>query len=324
MTTLSHSKVQTYLESSMKYKLHYLDKIRPTKTKSAFVFGSALDAAINVLLRQESLEKAKRVFQYRLSNIMLHGKRVKVKTTDSVIYTKKDLDEELLAYYGVRDSDNPAWESLRVKGLLLIEAYKEQVMPKIAKVFNIQKNIALDNPDGDRIVGVLDAVVLWEDGKTYIIDNKTSTVKYEEDSVRQSNQLVLYYYIEKDHLDLDGAGFIVLDKNINKNRKKRCTKCGNITTGKPWTCDAINQGTRCNGSWEILLNPTVNVDFIFSEDIQSEDEDRVISEFDKVNQGIADGVFQCGENGCMTKYGPCIYRNFCEDGNMEGLVNVKK
>ena len=309
----------------MKYKLHYLDKIRPVKTKSAFVFGSAIDSAINVLLRQEGLNKAKRVFQYRMTNILLHGKRVKVKTTDLVTYTKKDLDEELLAYYGIRNSENPAWESLRVKGLLILEAYEKQVLPKIAKVFNIQKNIALENPDGDRIVGVLDAVVLWEDGKTYIIDNKTSTVKYEEDSVRQSNQLVLYYYIEKDHLDLDGAGFIVLDKNINKNKRKRCTKCNNISTGKSWTCDAITENKeRCNGSWEILLNPTVNVDFIFSEDIQSEDEDRVIDEFDKVNQAIADGVFQCGENGCYSKFGPCIYKSYCEDGSMEGLVKLNE
>src|SRR5271165_4124507 len=145
----------------MKYKLHYLDKIRPVKTKSAFVFGSAIDSAINVLLRQEGLNKAKRVFQYRMTNILLHGKRVKVKTTDLVTYTKKDLDEEFLAYYGIRNSENPAWESLRVKGLLILEAYEKQVLPKIAKVFNIQKNIALENPDGDRIVGVLDAVVLW-------------------------------------------------------------------------------------------------------------------------------------------------------------------
>lgn len=322
---LSHSSVTTYLECSMKYKLHYIDKIRTIKTKSAFIFGHALDCAFNVLLKERDLQKALRVFLYRMDNSIINGKRVKVSSTDLVSYTKNDLDMELINYYECKELNNLSWHSLCLKGKLIIEAYHREVLPKIKKVISVQKKISLVNEDGDSIGGLLDAVVVWKDGKIYLIDNKSSTVKYEDDSVRESNQLALYHYVEKDNIKLDGAGFIVLNKNINKNRIKTCKKCKTICETNHKTCNITLRmpKARCNGEFEVTINPTVDIEYFFNT-IEPEDEERVIEAFDKVNQGIENKEFVCNGDQCYTKFGKCVYWDYCKTGSMEGLVNLKE
>ena len=74
----------------------------------------------------------------------------------------------------------------------------------------------------------MDLIEEWEDGKTYLLDNKSSSVKYAEDSAKTGQQLPLYYYIKKDDYKLDGVGYIVMSKKINKNKVKTCKKCWNV------------------------------------------------------------------------------------------------
>jgi PD-(D/E)XK nuclease superfamily len=310
-----------FMESPMKYFLHYIRKIRPIKTKSAFIFGKAIDEALNELLKTRNVENAQNAFLANMRYSPINGERVSIEESDLVTYTKSDLDEELMAYFGGCNSLNRPWYSLCVKGKMIIDAYAKEVMPHVKEVISIQKRISLKNEVEDEIYGMLDAIVIWDDKKVYLIDNKTSSVKYDMDSVRDSNQLALYHYIEKDQIRLDGAGFIVLDKNINKNKMKTCIKCGNRSQTQHKTCNAVVNGNRCCGGWSISIDPSVNVDFIFSE-IPEESEDRVIECFDKVNNEIATGEFKC--TGCYSKFGPCVYKKYCETGDMEGLVDLGK
>ncbi len=319
---LSHSSVFLYNQCSYCYRLKYIDKIYPRKTKSSFIFGFALDCAFNSLLKERDLEKAKRIFLYRMKNSILNGVRINVPESDLVTYTKRDLDVDLLTHFNKIDLPNQPWQSLCLKGILFVEAYYREVLPKIVRVISIQKPVILINPDGDKITGLLDSEVIWEDGKTYLIDNKSSTVKYEKDSAKKSDQLVLYYYIEKDLIRLDGVGFVVLDKIINMNKKKTCKRCGEVNLGKHQTCVYPNGGTRCNGEFDITFNPTVNVDYIFNT-VDPEDEDRVIELFDNANNNIANGIFATEHNPVFSKFGPCDYYKYYE-GSPDFYVKEKK
>lgn len=320
---LSHSSVQMFQECSVKYKLHYIDKIRTDNSKSAFLFGNALDMAFNSLLKGDSLSKALNIYEYRMKNTIINNKRVRVLDSKLITYTKNDFNKELVSHFNGKQHINQPWYSLFLKGKLIVEAYHYKVIPKIQKVISIQKRISLKNEDGDSISGLMDAIVIWEDGKTYLIDNKSSTVKYEDDSVRQSNQLALYHYIEKDNVHLDGAGFIVLDKNIEMNSVKTCGKCSYISTSSHRKCEALINQVRCNGEWVITYNPTVNINYFFDK-IQEEDENRVIEEFDRVNKQIHKQEFSCDFDKCYTKFGRCPYYYLCRDGSMVGLVNLKE
>jgi hypothetical protein len=105
------------------------------------------------------------------------------------------------------------WISLLKKGLLLIQEYRENILPEIEEVFDVQKEIRLDDGD-DCFVGVIDVICSFNDepGKVYICDNKTSTRAYKKDSVRTSPQLAAYC----EHEDVKDAAYIVLEKNIRK------------------------------------------------------------------------------------------------------------
>jgi hypothetical protein len=318
---LSHSSITMYLESSMKWFLHYREKIRPVKTKSALVFGNALDAAFNSLLQHRNLSKAMQVFMYRMKNVIINNKRVKIDETDLVIYTKNDLDQELLEYFKATEHSNPQWMSLCLKGKLIVEAYYNEVLPRIKDVLSIQKRVRLENADGDSIEGKLDAIVRWEDGNVYLVDNKSSTVRYTPESVKESNQLALYNYIEKDNYPINACGFIVLNKNINKNKTKTCISCGYVTQSNHKKCNNEVNGKRCNGEFIVQIHPTVSIEYIFDV-LGDSDGERVIEEFDKVNNLIHNGEFKCPGDNCKSKFGVCQYWNYCRTGDMTGLVKL--
>lgn len=303
---LSHTAVSMYLSCGLCYKTHYIDNWRPIKTKSYFLFGRALDEALNELLKTKDIYKAYEIFDIEM---------LKDRDLD---YSKNDLDLELLLHNGFSShAMYPEWYTLKIKGQMMIKAYYNEILPKIQEVLVIQKPLQLTNDKGDEINGIVDTIVKMN-GKTYLLDNKSSGFKYEEDSVKKSQQLCLYHYKMKQEYKLDGAGFIVLLKKINKNKVKKCKKCETINKSTHKTCNEREPLSltnfalkRCNGEFDITINPTVDIQYIF-DTISIEDEYRVLNDFNKANEGIKAGIFEKGPPG---KFGPCTYFDIHDKGD---------
>jgi len=320
---LSHTAVEKYLECSLCYKLHYLDGIRPVRQKSALLFGSALDSGLNHLLLTKDLAEATNIFHKQWS-------KVNDEMTD---FSKSDLDQELIEYFSVEWSNlhSASWLSLFYKGNLFLEQYYKDILPRIKKVIAVQERMSLKNADGDEITGILDLIVKWEDGKTYLLDNKSSSVKYAPDSAKMGQQLPLSYYIVKDKYKLDGVGYIVMSKKINKNKVKKCKKCGMICETNHKTCnenipDLTEKGpiyNRCNGEFDVTINPSVDIDIILNQ-VDESDEKRVIETFDDVNNKIINKEFATEHRKELNKYYQrCSYYNYYE-GNPEFIKLPKK
>lgn len=310
-TRLSNTSVSLYLECGLKYDLHYNKKIRPLKTKSALVFGSAIDSAFNALLKGNTLENARTDFNTTW---------LKYETDSLITYSKSDLDQDLLKSDNVKDSKNESWESLLLKGQLMIDTYHEEVMPRIKKILAVQKPFEIANNEGDTAHGFIDMILQWEDGKTYIADNKTSSVKYEPTSAKDNRQLPTYYYAVKDEYKPHGVMYIVFDKKINLNKVKTCKICDTICTTSHKTCNALNPGIgRCGGEFLITMDPKATYNVIINQ-IDESDENRVLAEFDTANQGISNGVFEANESSCVGKYGKCQYWSLCRESSMDGLI----
>lgn len=308
MIRLSHSAVQKYNQCSLCYDLHYNKGVRLKKTKSSLLFGSILDSALNELLLTKDLEKSLEIFQKS-------WQKIDSKTTE---YLKSDLDEELLNHFKINHPEIvKEWRSLQIKGRLFIQQYYHEILPKIKKVIAVQEPISIKNEEGDEITGFLDLVVEWEDGKIYLLDNKSSSYKYEPDSARLNNQLPLYYYATKKKYKLDGIGYIVLMKKINKNRMKICEICQTINVNSHKTCNQMHEteidniGYRCNGKFEITINPTVNIQYVFNE-VQESDISRVIDLFDVANYNISNNIFATEHNPERGKFGFCDYKDYYE------------
>jgi hypothetical protein len=329
---LSHSAVSMHSQCGYKYKLHYIDRLRPIKQGSALVFGSAMDLALNELIISKDLAKAEAIFDKNMHFAKINDEIVHVPESRNIKYSKADLDTEILTPDDLKLNKDPNWLSLRRKGLILLKAYQEQVLPKIKEVICLQKEINLQNEDGDTVIGFLDLAVIWEDGKRYILDNKTASRRYDENAVEQSQQLSLYFHAEQEEMKLDGAGFIVMLKEINKNRKKICAVCGFDGSGTRYkTCnneilhkhpalvdDAVEG--RCDGEWIHSINPTGDIQILLGK-VSPQMEDTVINTFDEACTGIKSGVFEKNLNSCFNPY-PCAFRKWCLNGDGSELLQL--
>jgi PD-(D/E)XK nuclease superfamily len=119
------------------------------------------------------------------------------------------LKEEDLVIYNYM-----TWYSLVKKGKLMIEAYEQQIMPQIAEVFSVQKRIAIESEQGDVIGGLIDFTASFVDdpSSVYVCDNKTSSKKYEANSVAESDQLATYCEAE----NTNKAAYVVIEKKLYK------------------------------------------------------------------------------------------------------------
>jgi len=226
------------------------------------------------------------------------------------------------------------WLSLRRKGHIMIKSYAEKVLPRIKEVIAIQKRTKLENNNGDVVNGILDLVVLWEDDKRYLGDNKTSARDYEEDAASKSQQLIGYYHAEKEELKLDGVAFFVMYKNIVKNRIKICSKCGyDGTGGRHKTCNnaiglaepspaGVPRFERCNGEWNETITPECKIDIILDK-VSETAENLVLETFDKANEGITNEHFGPNLNACGSGEYRCPYYNKCWYGIDDDLIELE-
>lgn len=126
---------------------------------------------------------------------------------------KPDISEEDTKMFNLLN-----WYSLKRKGLMILEKYREEVMPQIHKVYSIQERVKLPNEDGDTIDGVIDFIASFVDDPetVYVVDNKTASKAYKDKDLEESDQLHLYaYYKELNHI-----AYIVCEKNIRKREPR--------------------------------------------------------------------------------------------------------
>lgn len=118
--------------------------------------------------------------------------------------------------------NNLCWLSLYRKGELMLKAYEKDILPEIEEVFDIQKEVALLNNSGDKLRGKIDFIASFKDtpNARYIIDNKTSSEPYKEDSVANSIQLAIYSEAE----NCDRAAYAVIEKKMRLREPKARTQ----------------------------------------------------------------------------------------------------
>lgn len=110
------------------------------------------------------------------------------------------------------------WLSLYRKGELLLKAYETDILPKIHRVYAIQKEVQLKNAAGDELNGKIDFIASFTDDPEtqWICDHKTSSKPYAEESVSNSPQLHIYCEAES----IPRGCFVVLEKSIRKKDPK--------------------------------------------------------------------------------------------------------
>lgn len=322
---------------------------------------STLTSILTGMKNKEDRKDPKQVFAYFWRFGDINGEKTFLYNSDKIVYANSDYDPDLLllediqklkedtglpdpleevekiykdkeyAGFDFLPSDRKKilnmanWLCLYRKGLLMIEALETQVIPNIKEVLGSQERVSLENESGDSIVGFADMVVRWKDyPQPVILDLKTSTKVYEKDSVVTSPQLTLYVHGLSDKFEHTRyAGFIVLNKQVKKNKTKTCVKCLKDGTGqKHKTCDSVVDGKRCHGEWEVKLNPEVFVQEIINE-IPEQTEDIVLQNMDDINELINKGIFPRSFSSCIKPYGKCEFYNKCYFNKNDDIIKLE-
>lgn len=268
--TISHTQNELYKRCPMAWHIRYNLKLNEKVVGSALPFGNAIDSALNELLLTKDVKKSILLFDDKWRNPEINKIKVNGPFTDLIRYSKADLDESLVT--NMPDlKQKSAWVSLRIKGEMMLKQYAEQILPQIKEVLAVQKIINIDNGIGDKITGVVDLIAILQDGKTYILDNKTSSSAYNDDAVeKEGHQLSLYNEAIKDEIKIDGQGFIVIEKNLRK-----------------------------------LKEPRVKINMILGK-APEELANEVIGSMDATLRGIKSGHFHSKHPECKSYFGPCL------------------
>jgi hypothetical protein len=369
---LSHSASAKFQSCPTEYKFHYIDKLRSKITSSGLLFGSAIDKAMSSLFVPTPDETPEEAFDKIWYSQQINKKDIILPFCPVIAYSNSDLDTELYSqddleamrevfkcsetevlgyidklvsekeYCGFKDLPDDRksllnyanWLCLRQKGLLMIQAVREQILPQVEHVFSVQEKVELKNDVGDSVIGYVDIVVKLKDYELPVyLDFKTSSIDYAKDSVLTSPQLTLYTHCLFPIYKSRRAGFIVIHKRINKNKTKTCSKCGNDGTGKTHrTCDALDlikakdvtqsiKSARCNGEWNIKLNPKVYIQTIIDE-IPEQTENIVLENYDYINEALNNKVFTRNFGSCIRPWGKCAFFNLCYKNSLDGLEKV--
>lgn len=227
-----------------------------------------------------------------------------------------------------------SWLSLRQKGHLMVECYKNEILPKIKEVHSIQRKVSLPNGEGDDLIGYIDAEIEFEDHEgVHTADNKSSSSRYKEDAVNdieEKGQLLIY---DEEAENKKGAYIVVL-KKPRYIKHKVCLKCEEPTTGREDTCavevrvPGKKEGTtkkgRCGGVLEIEeLEPIIDHQII-TDDIDEDKKDLLFEEISDIMYSMkVNKVHQENRDSCFSFGRKCAYFDYCRRGSMEGL-KVKK
>jgi hypothetical protein len=350
---LSHSARQKYEHCARLYRLHYLDKVRPLGSTSALLFGSAIDKACENYMIEKNALKAREMFKQTWRDLQ-DGFIEEDGTTTAIEYHNNDFDHELLLqsdnqlildgapFVSVKDLvevlKDPElitsyeekarlayaqWVSMYRKGIMLVNKFIEWVDENVEEMLEAQTEIELEDEDGNKVTGKADFVIkIHGYDNPILVDLKTTARFYERGSVKESEQLALYYLYFKNtkYPTMERAAFLVLNKMIKKNRTKTCKKCGTVTTGREKTCAVGTAKNRCHGEFDEVIDPQVNLQYIHDE-IPQEFIDATIQKFNLTKEAIQAGNFEKNLEGCHKYYGrECPYKKYCESGCMTGLI----
>lgn len=335
---LSKSACAKYLQCAAGYDYHYNKGIRSITTGSPLVFGNGIDVGLNAILLGNAdpmVEFSKEFVKFPIGTVLpnvndydgelLASDHEAMLTALSTYgYNGNDPDGlaaslfsrikagEELSENQYKAADYLCRQSLTAKAKLMFEAYRTHVLPQIVKTYNVQK---ASGP------GFLDATVEWDGVGKVVVDHKTSGKPYAPDACDYSLELALYAGEEK----VNRVAYVVLLKNIKKNRIKTCSACGFVGHGSHTTCNNMVAKKRCGGEWTVTISPEAEIQVVHGEITPRAIE--VASEVQtQIQRAVDEKVFFCNFAQCNSMFGKqCEYKRLHWQNDMTGFeVKTKK
>lgn len=314
---LSYSAYKEYHDCPRKYKLNRIDGV-PQPQTSALIVGSIVDEIIGAILNKQPWDFGQICLKYMGQDMHFYKDDLDLDLLDlnyisefakSHGWNGDDIGSALKSF--MQDQENlsngqrsvlynAVWECLQIKIRAMVDSFQKWILPQIAEVHDIQTHV-----EDDKVHGYLDFTATLKDGRKVLFDLKTSSRAYDQDAVLKSPQLSLYAALH----DYEYAGYIVLVKNLNKNKIKTCTPCGHEETGG----NRVNC-PKCKEKMEFTMEPTSFSQLIVNKVPDFNKHLTKQAMYDTLN-AINKGIFPQNLNSCFWMYGrECPYVAKCWKG----------
>lgn len=341
---ISYSSWDKYLTCPQMWFIEKVLGYEPKQKSSALIFGGGIDESLNHLLEHNDIDVAKTMFKKYIKCLLKTTKYYFFKAdfdydllTEKQIKIAEDYLKEL-DYEGTLDivtlhktlygkimdcgndysviSENQqlfvsciSTMSLKQKGLMMIDAYVEKVLPQIEKVISVQE------PTKGR-PGFLDIECILKGIGKVTADHKTAARISTHANVESDPQLLLYDFEAKNKQ----VAKIVLGKNVKKNTTKTCSVCNFNGNGlRHKTCPEMKGKVRCDGEWDVSISPEIEIG-IFVGDVNKEIQATVLKSIASVEDAIEKEAFPFNTKSCANQFGkPCPYIDYCHKGSAKKM-----
>lgn len=362
---LSNSQRDLYVQCPKKYFFRYIRKMRSKSKGSALFFGGAFDHACEFLLNERNLSKAKIEFTERwmaqennrnckfakadyvdkilnsddvakltacIDNLNHSKAKEDYATHRDTLRLVKDI-KKLGESSFARPLTNEEEKYLHFanvlcmnrKGLLMLQAFNDKIMPHITEVVGTQISINIPHPDGHSVGGLIDLVAKMEgykmpDGRVLtkednlVLDVKSAGATYwaKLDDLTASDQLDSY--LISDAVQSLGAtnliGYLAVSKQISTVEESVCKLCNNKKVSAHKTCNAEINTKRCGGEWNVLQEYYCEAKIVVGErDLNQAG--LMLDDYSDVLAGIINGVFPRNRGACDAYGSVCEYSSVC-------------
>jgi hypothetical protein len=217
-TKLSHSQIAKYQMCPKSYQYHYIDKLRPNTTSGALLFGSALDNALNLLLKggKSSLKKAEVEFEKSFTNAEINDVFTYIPTSTQVVYANSDFDPDLLFEEDYQSAKELFRKAHNTTADSILEDYKKLSERKSVsgigvfseeelKFYNYMNWLSM-NKKGKLMLDAYCRKVLPRLTKVHEVQRKVSLVNGAGDEIIGFVDLIA---------DVEGVGTVILDNKTS-------------------------------------------------------------------------------------------------------------
>jgi len=177
---ISPSQVSTYIACPLKYRFSYVEQRQPERISMALPFGSSIHKSIEIFWRsvqsgeKERLSTLEQAFEEHL--------RLELEYICQPIIYKKGMDFESTLEMG-RRLLKTFYENIQTDGFQVVDVEA----PLGARLYD-----ELGQPTDFILVGVVDLILLDDNGVLWAVDNKTASRAYSQEAVDLDGQLSAY------------------------------------------------------------------------------------------------------------------------------------
>ncbi|BBO79718.1 hypothetical protein DSCO28_02840 [Desulfosarcina ovata subsp. sediminis] len=183
---VSHNQIFTYLNCSLKYKIHYVEKRKPERISITLPFGKAMHAAEELFYRSMKNGRNKEPLQALLEKFEDALCKGLEKFHGTPIVWKKTTPDKAGAIAMGKSMLTAFYESVDLSGYAVVDVE----LPLTARLYTDD-----GLPTEFLLVGIIDLLLMDQHDEAVVVDNKTAAQPMAQKTADNDNQMTSYAYL---------------------------------------------------------------------------------------------------------------------------------